>query len=376
MNPKRVAANLNVNMKEWSRNKAAMFWTLLFPILLILMFGFIFAGEGETTYDLPIQNRDGGPWSTNLTEIINNTGVFDVRMVDPDMDPDDFVLENNANIILIIPENYSQEINSIVFGGLENSSVNLTVKYDPAVSSTPQKISILSSVIEGVNKGILVLKNVKGAEDTVEIQAETTLSDQFEFIDFFTPGIIAMAVMSTSIFGTVGINTELRQKGVLRKLATTPLTRGEWLLSNMFYQLIMSMFATMAILFVGILVFDLHFSLNFFLPLFIVLNVFAFSGTGMLITRFVKEAQSAEAAANAIMFPMMFLAGTFFPLESMPEFLQGVALILPLYYVNEGLRSSMVTLNFSQAWYYAAVIGIFAAVIFILGVFVTTWKEE
>jgi ABC-2 type transport system permease protein len=127
---------------------------------------------------------------------------------------------------------------------------------------------------------------------------------------------------------------------------------------------------------VGILVFDLYFSLNFFLLVFIVLNVFAFSGVGMLITRFVKEAQSAEAAANAIMFPMMFLAGTFFPLESMPKFLQNVALILPLYYVNEGLRSSMVTLNFSQAWFHAAVIGIFAAIIFILGVFVTTWKDE
>jgi ABC-2 type transport system permease protein len=144
----------------------------------------------------------------------------------------------------------------------------------------------------------------------------------------------------------------------------------------MLYQLIMSLFATVAILIVGVFVFDLHFALNFFLGLFIILNVFAFSGVGMLITRFVKEAQSAEAAANAVMFPMMFLAGTFFPIESMPEFLQGVALILPLYYVNEGLRSSMVTQNFSQAWLYATVIGIFGIVIFILGVFVTSWKED
>jgi ABC-2 type transport system permease protein len=374
MNPKRVAANLNVNMKEWVRNKAAVFWTLLFPVLLILMFGFIFAGEGETTYDLPIQNRDGGNASWALVNVLNETGLFEVTMVNPDADPDDYVLNNNANFILIIPEDYTQEVfqisGAIQVGQHVNHTANLTVKYDPGVSATTQKMSVLNSVIQGINKAL------SGAQDTIGIEAETTVSDQFEFIDFFAPGIIAMAVMSTSIFGTVGINTELRQKGVLRKLATTPLTRGEWLLSNMFYQLIMSMFATIAILLVGVLVFDLHFSLNFFLPLFIILNVFAFSGTGMLITRFVKEAQSAEAAANAIMFPMMFLAGTFFPLESMPEFLQKVALILPLYYVNEGLRSSMVTLNFSQAWFYAAVIGIFAAVIFILGVFVTTWKEE
>jgi ABC-2 type transport system permease protein len=374
MNPKRVYANFIISMKEWIRNKAAVFWTLLFPVLLILMFGFIFAGEGETTYDLPIQNQDGGFWSTNLTKVLNETGLFEVRMVDPNMDPDEYVLENNANFILIIPEGYSQEIEDILaaraMGQGVTSTANLTIKYDPGVSATAQKMSVLNSVVQGFNKGLA------GAQDTVGLKTETTVSDQFEFIDFFAPGIIAMAVMSTSLFGTVSVNTELRQKGVLRKLATTPLRRSEWLLSNMLYQLVMSLFATVAILIIGVVVFDLHFSLNFFLALFIILNVFAFSGVGMLITRFVKEAQSAEAAANAIMFPMMFLAGTFFPLEMMPEFLQNVALILPLYYVNEGLRSSMVTLNFSQAWLYAAVIGIFGMVIFILGVFLTSWKEE
>lgn len=374
MNPKRVYANLIISMREWIRNKAAVFWTLLFPVLLILMFGFIFAGEGETTYDLPIQNQDGEFWSSNLTEVINETGLFDVRMVNPDVDPDDYVLENNANFILIIPEGYSHEIENILaarFMGQElNTTANLTIKYDPGASSTAQKMGILNSIVQGFNKGL------SGATDTVGMDVEITVSDEFEFIDFFAPGIIAMAVMSTSIFGTVSVNTELRQKGVLRKLATTPLLRSEWLLSNMLFQLVMSLFATIAILIMGVIVFDLHFSLNFFLPLFIILNVFAFSGTGMLITRFVKEAQSAEAAANAVMFPMMFLAGTFFPLEMMPEFLQKVALILPLYYVNEGLRSSMVTLNFSQAWLYAAVIGIFGIVIFILGVFLTSWKDE
>ena len=374
MNPKRVYANLAISMKEWVRNKAAVFWTLLFPVLLILMFGFIFAGESEIIYDLPIQNRDGGRWSIKLIEVINETGLFEVTMVDPDADPDDYVLDNNANFILIIPEAYTQEINQILdarnMSQDVNYTANLTVKYDPGVTATAQKMSVLNSVVQGFNKGL------SGAKDTVGIEAETTLSDQFKFIDFFAPGIIAMAVMSTSLFGTVTVNTELRQKGVLRKLATTPLRRSEWLLSNMLFQLVMSLFATMAILIVGVIVFDLHFSLNFFLVLFIILNVFAFSGVGMLITRFVKEAQSAEAAANAIMFPMMFMAGTFFPLEMMPEFLQKIALILPLYYVNEGLRSSMVTLNFSQAWLYAAVIGIFGIVIFILGVFLTSWKEE
>ena len=80
MNFRRIAANLNVDMKEWIRNKAAVFWTLAFPILLILLFGFIFTGEGETTYDLPIQDNDGGFWATNLTETLENTDLFALIM--------------------------------------------------------------------------------------------------------------------------------------------------------------------------------------------------------------------------------------------------------------------------------------------------------
>jgi ABC-2 type transport system permease protein len=95
----------------------------------------------------------------------------------------------------------------------------------------------------------------------------------------------------------------------------------------------------------------------------------------MILTRFVKEAQSAAAAANAISFPMMFLSGSFFPIELMPEFLQKFAKTLPLYYVNEGLRAAMVFEDNMAALHDAAIIGVFAAVAFILGVIATRWEE-
>ena len=62
----------------------------------------------------------------------------------------------------------------------------------------------------------------------------------------------------------------------------------------------------------------------------------------MLLTPFAKEAESASAVANAFLFPMMFLSGTFFPVEMMPDFLQSFAKLLPLYYVNEALRAAMI----------------------------------
>ena len=180
-------------------------------------------------------------------------------------------------------------------------------------------------------------------EAPVHRSAEISIrTKKFRFIEFFIPGIIAMAVMTASLFGTVNLNTELRQKGVIRKLSTTPITRPEWIVSNILYQFILALISTTALLLVGYAVFDVSLHINAWLPGFILLDVFTFVGLGMILTRFVTEAQSAAAAANAVVFPIMFLSGSFFPIEMMPGYLQTLAKTLPLYYVNEGLRASMV----------------------------------
>jgi ABC-2 type transport system permease protein len=204
---------------------------------------------------------------------------------------------------------------------------------------------------------------------------KSILAKKYQFIEYFIPGIIAMAVMTLSLFGTVNMNTELRQKGIIRKLSTTPITRTEWILSDILYQFIIAVVSTTLMLLVSYAVFDVNLHLNAWLPAFILLNDFAFVGIGMILTRFVKEAQSAAAAANAISFPMMFLSGSFFPVELMPEFLQTLAKTLPLYYVNEGLRAAMIFDDNLAALRAAAVIGSFATVVFILGIIATKWEE-
>ena len=173
----------------------------------------------------------------------------------------------------------------------------------------------------------------------------------------------------------MNVNTELRQKNIIRKLSTTPITRTDWILSNILYQFLLAVISTTAMLVVSYAVFDVKLHINGWLPLFIVLDVFTFVGIGMILTRVVQEAQSAAAAANALIFPMMFLSGSFFPLEMMPRFMQTFAMTLPLYYVNEGLRASMVFRDNVTALSYAAIIGTFAAIVFILGITTTRWEE-
>jgi len=267
-------------------------------------------------------------------------------------------------------EALNHTIEAMTYEITPDPALNLTVYLDDTDSLAQTKAQILYSIIDGFNKGL------SGAKDIIGVIPQSVNPEKFEFIDFFAPGIIAMSVMTTSLFGTVGMNTELRQKGILKKLATTPLTRTEWLLSNILYQMFMSLLSTVCILGVGMGVFGMKPYINIYMFMFILLNVFAFSGIGMLITRYVKEAESAQAAANAVMFPMMFLSGTFFQLEMMPDFLQTLAKFLPLYYVNEGLRAAMVSLDMDIILECAIVIGIFGLAVFIMGIFLTSWKDD
>jgi ABC-2 type transport system permease protein len=134
--------------------------------------------------------------------------------------------------------------------------------------------------------------------------------------------------------------------------------------------------STTVIILVGIVVFGVSVHINIFMILTVVSASFAFSGMGMIVTRFVREEESADTAGSAITMPMMFLAGTFIPLEQMPEYLQIIAKFLPLYYVNEGLRDSMIFGDMNGAFVNTAIIGVLAVVFFVIGMFVTSWKED
>jgi ABC-2 type transport system permease protein len=366
----RVVASLVVSFKSFYREKTTMFFTTTFPILLILVFGTIFMDDDKVNFNLCVQDLDQTETSAEIPKTLALTRKFKITRVDPAVNATRYAKNNKVNLVLVIPKNYERAYAQYLQFDNPNAFVTITYVYDPSSSSVATKMQILNMVFAKMNQGLSAKPSfVRTAEVSIHTK-------KYRFIEFFIPGIIAMAVMTASLFGTVNMNTELQQKGIIRKLSTTPITRTDWLLSNILYQFILAVISTTAMLLVSYAVFDVKFQINAWLPLFIVLDVFTFVGIGMILTRIVKEAQSAAAAANAIAFPMMFLSGSFFPLELMPRFLQAFAKMLPLYYVNEGLRESMVFHDNVTALSYSAIIGTFAAVVFMLGIMATRWEES
>jgi len=369
MKPSIIVSDFVASIKTWLRSKGTLFWTIAFPIILILIFGAIFSGMGEVEYELYVQDLDDSEMSHTFIEILEGTGVIKIINVSSEKNITSFIEEENIKRLLVIPQGYGETIIQSFID--HNVSVNISFYFDPSEQSSSQVVrSIISDVVLSMNM------NMTGGRNIVGIKDISTITEDFNFIDFFLPGMIGFTIMQTCIYGSIERNTKFRKDGILRKLLTTPITRSEWIFSKMLFMLFLSFVSTILIILVGVLVYNVSVNINLTMIVIIIATSFLFSGLGMIIGRFVKEEETADTAGGAISFPMMFLAGTFFPLDQMPEFLQEFARILPLYYVNEGLRNAMIYLNQSEAVINTIYVLIFASVFFIAGVLLTKWKED
>ena len=361
--------DLKASLKTWMRSIGTVFWTILFPILLILIFGAIFSGADEVSYELVIQNFDDGEFSEGLIDILDNISILKLEFKNDTKDIKSYLLDNDKSAGIMIPSDFSDTIQSSFYD--PNATVNISFYSDPSDQTVAPIIqNIVSNVLSEYNQGITQGKKV------IDIKRESILAEDFEFIDFFIPGIIGFTIMTSMIYGSIERNTKFRKDGILRKLQTMPVSRADWIISKMLFMLVLSFISSFVIIGVGILVWGISIKLNIFFFILVIGTSFMFSGMGMIISRFVKEEETADMAGGAITFPMMFLAGTFFPLEQMPAFLQNIAQVLPLYYVNEGFRNAMIYGDMDKILYFTGIVVVFAAVFFILGVLLTKWHED
>lgn len=368
-----VVIDLKASLKTFLRNKSTIFWTIAFPCVLILLFGAIFS-QSSVKYDLYLQNQDlvdgkATYWSGALINILNSTNAFNIQIVNAAINATDYAMSNRLSSLLIIPSGFNNSANVALF--THGATVaNVTFVYDQSTSSAPVVRSIVTSIVENLN-----FELSKGVE-YLNVQSLTIAPQRFGYIDFFLPGVIGMTAMTTSVFTSVAISAQFKQNGIFHKLATTPLKRYEWILSRTIYNVLISYLGMAIMLILGVTIFSMKISLDAVSLLMVAMASLMFTGLGMIIARFVKDPDGADAAANAITFPMMFLSGTFFPLSQMPLFLQAIAQVLPLTYVSDGLRASMIFGQSQTAIFNTVLITVLGVAAIVIGSLITKWEED
>jgi len=176
----------------------------------------------------------------------------------------------------------------------------------------------------------------------IQVNEKTLQSQDLRFIDFFVPGILAMALMQLGIFAAVPLVVE-RENKVLKRLGATPLRRSTMVGSVVAFRLLVALGQAALIILVARLIFGVPMMGNwFFLVGMVILGTLTFLSMGYMLSAFAKTQETVMPLLMAVQFPMMFLSGIFFPVEFMPDFMRPVVAAMPLTYLADSLRQIMV----------------------------------
>ena len=359
---KRTLADLSVFSKGFIRGKMGIFFALVFPVILILLFGAIFSGSGGAT-TVYVQNQDTGPVSTQFISAMNSTTAIRLVSVPTSENFSQYLLSHSASDGIVIPVNFSVDF------GL-GRPVNVTVYGNPASTTSGIVTGIASSVVDSFN-----LARAKGIP-VLGIKALTVASSSYKEIDYLVPGLIGFSVLTSPMFALVNISSTYKRDKVFKALSLTPLTRTEWLIAKIMWYMVITLISFGLMVTTGVLLFGAHITLSLGVLPFLLVGPLLFVSLGMLVGSASNTPESAAVVGNLITFPMMFLSGTFFPVASMPAYLQSIAHVLPLYYVIEGLTNLMIYGNYGAALVDLGVLLAISVVIFGLAVRFFKWRED
>lgn len=364
----RILADVVAFAKQYFRSPVASFFTLAFPVILLLVFGGVFGNPEDVEVEVHVQDLDGSTQSEILIEALRGTGVLSVVNVSSEQDLARYVSDQSIPAALLIPAGFESQV-LMALGGDPQANPRVILYGDSSNSAYQTVNGVVGAVITGMNF------RLQDAMEVIVVETQGISQDGFSALDFFLPGIIGITVL-TPIFIVSTISAEYRTRHYFKLMATTPLRKEEYLFSRTIFVVGLTFVSTFLMILVAWVVFGEAFLLTPIAIGLIVSGSVLFVAIGMAIGNLAKEPEAASAFANIVYFPMMFLTGTFFPLEIMPGFIQAVALALPLTYFNNGLRDTLVFGNVSGALVNLAIVAVLAAVFFILAARSLNWRAD
>jgi ABC-2 type transport system permease protein len=357
---KKLTSEIKYSLMSFFRNKGAVFWTFGFPIVLFIIIGFIYGSQSGPMV-LYYLDRDHSQASGAFLNALNATGA--VSLTDGSgIDLDKMLKDGKVSAYMVLPAGFEQ--------GMAGSGSYVEIYHDKSQTSAMQLIAVIGRVTDEFNF------RLSGAEQKIALRPEEVSTGSMSNLEFMFPGILGMSIMTAAVNAIVAVNAKNRARGIFRKLATTPISRIEWNASKLITQTIVTLLSVTVSVIAAGLVFNLHPRIDLLAVLLVILGTMTFVGLGMIMAAFLKSEETATSAASIITFPLMFLSGSFFPVDSMPWFFKVVADVSPLTYLNYGLRDVMVTANTGDAVTNLVIVGAIGAIFFIVGVAAMKWKED
>jgi ABC-2 type transport system permease protein len=316
-------------LRMYVRDRQSVFFGLFFPVFFMLALGFLAGAEPEPV-DVAIVHPAASDSADPLVSALSAHELLTVT--EEEKEAARTKLEDGEYaLVLILPETQIPQPGSTAPA---NEPIALTVLVNAAQpQSTQQALTVLNAVLAGVEN------EIRETQPLFRLDVEDVLARNVRYIDFLVPGLLAFMVLQLSIAGS-GFNVvEYKRKGILKRLFVTPLRPIEFVASLVGARLVVVLVQISLLLVVAELIFDISLEGSLLLVyLFVILGSILFLSLGFALGGIAKTQSAIMAFGNLVIFPQIFLASVFFPLEALPEWLRPVAAILPLSFVADAIR--------------------------------------
>lgn len=326
-----------IDTRRLFRDKMAIFFTFLFPLIFLFIFGGIFGRNTSVSFDVAIVNESTSEFAKGFVKNAEEDTLFKVRDdITTKAQAEEAMGRSQIDAAILLPENFG-----VVKDGQPFPSGQATVLYSKNNEQTAQTlVPIMQGIFDGINEGI-----VGKPKTPFTVVAESTGKEGMSSFDYLFAGLIGFAILGMGLFGPTNVFPRLKQRGVLRRYHTTSLKVWQFVVGNILSNSVAALLSVAFMMTVALTVplFDAHINGNIFeLALFIILGAVVIFGIGLAIGGWAKNENQAAPLSNLVSFPMMFLSGTFFPRFLMPEWLQTVSGFIPLTPFIDGVRMIMI----------------------------------
>lgn len=348
------------SFRSITRSPSAVVFNLAFPLIFILVFGFI--GGGTVRVDVALKN--GSDLNNPVLEVLKKTKTIHLITDQKTEEIQSDLEKGRIDAIIDIHKNAQQ-----------TTPITIHVQYAKA---SPDKGSILKSLLNNILFEINTT-NLKKPQPVAEIRETTVAGREYKTIDFILPGQLGFSLLSSGVFGTAFIFLSLRTTLVIKRFFATPVKRYSIIIGEAIARISFALLGSIFIITIG------HFAFGFTLVhgfvtvinmlLLSIIGIIIFMGLGFIVSGVAKNESTIPPIANIITLPQFLLSGTFFPITAFPEWLQPISKALPLTYLNDALRKvAFEGAGLAGVSHQLLILGIWGIAIYIVAVKTFKWE--
>ena len=319
-----------INTRRVFRDKVALFFTIGFPLIFLFVFGSLNSGSKDVSFNVAVINESDTSYAKDFVKNTSDNKVLKVNQeITTLAQAKEKMTRSELDAAIVLPKGFGE-----VAPGKNYPVGQANIVY---TQNNQQSAQALSSILDAQFKRANA--NFVTSEVPFTVSTEQLNERSLSAFDYTFAGLLGFAIIGMGIFGPINVFPELKKMGILRRLSTTPLKVWQYFMATMIGQVFIGLISLAIMFIVATLVFKLNIVGNYLeLALFLVLGIITILGIGLALGGWAKNERQVAPLANIIVFPMMFLSGTFFPRFLMPEWLQNVSAFLPLTPIIDGIR--------------------------------------